>query len=181
MTTVDGLVKKLERAGAGLEAATRSGVNVAAAVMASAVDASIAADTGGSMKLRGMHGAKPVRARANPAASMTLPTALVNTNSPGVMAILERGAKSHVVGSGQKGAQGVAHNVHGVLHAVTKSGGKSYTAKLMQIGNDVVWGPFVAGGSPPKHTFSNAVNATAPAVPRIVQAETSKAIRAAWR
>ena len=176
MSTIDGLVKKLDQAGSDLVAGTRTGVNAAARVMAAAVDASIAGDTRGGV-LRGM-GGKPIHARVNPAGSVERPVALVNTNNPGAMKILESGAKRHVVGSGQKGAQGVSHNQHGVLHTVTKSGGKSYAAKLMRIGDtgDVVWGPFESGGSPAKHTFTNAANATAPKVAETVRRETNRVL-----
>jgi hypothetical protein len=85
------------------------------------------------------------------------------------------------VGAG-RGKSSVGKNKYGVTYAQTKQGGKSYTTKLLTFGaGGAAYGPFVAGGSPARHTFADAVSASAPAVVEAIHLESSKAILRAFK
>ena len=181
MTSVDGFVKHCNNAVKNIEGSTLVGVNAGAAVLATAATGTMAAATHGTLALRGVPGAK-LNARVVPATSVAKPTALVAEGPAGLATILNAGTFPHIVGAGH-GKSSTGTNKHGVKFARTKSGGNSYTTKLLSFGkgNGAAYGPFVAGGSPAHETLARAVTASEPLILKAINRETSLAVAKAFR
>lgn len=176
---VDQFVTKAFKAADGVSVAAARGAQAGGRLVQKATMATLAAETGGSLTLRGVKGHKKMAVVATP---LSVDSVLVKGIPGGLWGWLESGTKKHIVGGG-RGAQSVGRNAHGVIFTANKKGTQSYATKLMSFGagNGVAYGPFLAGGSPAKHPFAKGVEAARPQIPVVVQKETRAAMLKAFR
>lgn len=184
----DRVVQKLLKLSANLGDATRLGVNGAAErLVLPALQAQVAADTGGDSRMSGLGrkkfagaGGGLVNATFRPARSTKNPTAYVGPwgkGMAGAFGILEGGTREHVTGG--KTSSRIARKGRKKDGTVTYNrvaNPRSAGRVLMRTPFGPRWGPFIVGGSPAKQTVSKAARRVAAYVPGRIQSETQKAI-----
>lgn len=132
-------------------------VRVGAAAFNEAIDARLATDTGGDMKLSGFGGsrrrARKISTKTRISGGGRIASAVIQAKG-GAWAILEKGAKPHVVGRRRDGKGG--------LHMNAGGGWKS--------------GPWRVSGSPAKQTFTRGVDDGRAAAKAAMAEELRKAV-----
>ena len=151
------------------------------AEVAAAVNASITADTGGDQRLSGVKSSKLIFVTPKPTTIVGKPAVLISGGRgiKGLLAIMERGAKDHVIGAGKNA--GLSQTIGGqFVRTRTSKKGKTSTRtvkpKILATPYGPRTGPFFVRGSKAKHTFSRAVNTIAPTIPQRVAADVKRGI-----
>lgn len=181
-TTVEGFVRKLERASSATGPAARAGVEAAGKYLTKALLVSLGADTHGTLRLRGVKNGEMGATSRTVGAGGETTSVLVRGIPGGLWSWLQKGTSPHVVGAG-RGKVGISRNIHGVVYAFDKKNRKTYTAKRLRIGATGDWalGPFVAGGSPARRTFTRAVDVAHPGMVKAMQTETRARVLEAFK
>ena len=151
---------RIGKAAHGIEQSAAVGVRKGAGLIATTITTQVAAATHGTMGLRGTRSKKGTVARLYPKITPYGTGYLIAGTPKGLWSILDSGARKHLVGSGKQ----------------RKNGNYGKRRKLLKVGQDVVTGPFMAGGSPGKHTFKHGVELARPKVVETIHRETSRSI-----
>lgn len=149
--------------------------------VAAAINASITVDTGGDQRLSGVKSSKPIFVTPKPTTIVGKPAVIISGGRgiKGLLAIIERGAKDHVIGAGKNA--GLSQTLGGqFVRTRTSKKGKTTTRavkqKVLLTPYGPRTGPFFVRGSKAKHTFSRAVNTVAPAIPQRVAYDVKRGI-----
>lgn len=190
MTTFEQLAGKLETAAKNMKHAERQGVNAAAVAVRDAALVELAAETHGTLTLRGVGSKAKMGVQVKPSTAGSNYTSLVRGIPAGLWTWLTAGTHPHVVGA-KRGTRrtGRFHrvaNLAGRKISVSTTGATTDVRKVMAVpfaggSGDFRTGPWVAGGSPAKHTFAKAVDKIEPRIPQIVDKEVSKVLRESFR
>lgn len=185
MSGADQLAAKMLKAADAYQKELKDGVNRSARLLQTVAMVNVDAATGGDGERR-LSGVKSARAtvgvQAKPARSLTNPTALILGFPAGLFTIVESGARPHMVGAG-KSKHGFAMDLKTRrLRRVTRKGnlGGPVKQKLMALPTangyeGPRYGPFLVSGSRGKAPLSNAANAVAPEVARMIHSRAGQA------
>jgi hypothetical protein len=146
----------------GVEKAPLEGLKAGAKLVSDSVMREVSNATGGSFALRGTAGKKKNGApKLKPETKQVGQSAVIVAGKPkGIWSMLDSGTDKHVVGAGKNVSFASNIATRSTVAVRTNKKGKTSQVKrrkVLKIGDRYVTGPFLAGGSPARHTFKYGV------------------------